>query len=128
MSNDTSYTAAGPAASGDFAEATRRSVARSTLNGLMIWLGEAGLAAARESAGLQATIDQHAAAVRDALGDPEHGPGAVPLAGYATGVRDALIEAQWQLPPTSELDWPALEWPALRLIAICALARAGGFV
>ncbi|WP_432980796.1 DUF6401 family natural product biosynthesis protein [Dactylosporangium sp. CA-233914] len=128
MSNDTSYSAAGTGAFGDFSEATRRSVARSTLNGLMTWLGEPGLAAAREAAGLQAVIDQHAAAIRDALGDPQHGPGAVPLAGYATGVRDALIEAQWQLPPTTEIDWSNLEWPALRLIAICALARAGGFV
>ena len=131
MSNDTSYTAAGTGSSspfGDFTEAARRSVARSTLNGLMTWLGEPGLAAARESAGLQATIDQHAAAVRDALGDPEHGPGAVPLAGYATGVRDALIEAEWQLPPTTDIDWANLEWPALRLIAICALARTGGYI
>ncbi|GAA3294302.1 hypothetical protein GCM10020218_073020 [Dactylosporangium vinaceum] len=127
MSNDTSYTAAGTGAYGDHAEATR-SAARSTLNGLMTWLGAAGLAAARESAGLQATIDQHAACVRDALGDPEHGPGAVALAGYATGVRDALIEAQWQLPPTGDIDWAHLEWPALRLISICALARAGGLV
>ncbi|WP_433052843.1 DUF6401 family natural product biosynthesis protein [Dactylosporangium sp. CS-033363] len=126
MSNDTSTSAAGTY--GDYSEATRRSIARSTLNGLMTWLGEPGLAAARESAGLQAMIDQHAASVRDALGDPESGPGAVPLAGYATGVRDALIEAEWQLPPTTELDWSSLEWPALRLIAICSLARAGGFV
>ncbi|MEU7868375.1 DUF6401 family natural product biosynthesis protein [Dactylosporangium sp. NPDC049140] len=105
MSNDTSYTAAGKGAFGDYAEATRRSVARSTLNGLMTWLGETGLAAARESAGLQAVIDQHAAAVRD-----------------------ALIEAQWQLPPTADIDWSSVEWPALRLIAICSLARAGGYV
>jgi hypothetical protein len=129
MSNDTSFSAAGTGgyvlgAYGDIAEATRRSVARSTLNGLMIWLGEVGLAAARESAGLQAVIDQHSAAVRDALGDPERGPDAVSLAGYASGVRDALIEAQWQLPPTDELDWSKLAWPALRLIAICALARS----
>ncbi|MFG2038025.1 DUF6401 family natural product biosynthesis protein [Dactylosporangium sp. NPDC048998] len=128
MSNDTSFTAAGTGsgAFGDFSEATRLTVARSTLNGLMTWLGEAGLAAARESAGLQAAIDQHAASVRDALGDPAPGLGAVPLAGYATGVRDALIEAQWQLAPSTEVDWSNLEWPALRLIAICALARAGG--
>jgi hypothetical protein len=126
MSNETSFTTAGTF--GDHIEVHRRSVARSTLNGLMTWLGEAGLAAARESAGLQAALDQHSASVRDALGDPEHGPGAVPLAGYATGVRDALIEAEWQLPPTSEIDWAGLEWPALRLIAICALARAGGHV
>ena len=58
----------------DLAEATRHSAARSTLNGLMTWLGESGLAAAAASAGLQAAVDQHAASVRDALGDPERGP------------------------------------------------------
>jgi len=112
----------------DLAEATRHSAARSTLNGLMTWLGESGLAAAATSAGLQAAIDQHSASVRDALGDPERGPSAVSLASYATGVRDTLIEAQWQLPPTSELDWSKAGWPTVRLIAICALARAGGHV
>jgi hypothetical protein len=112
----------------DLAEASRRTVARSTLNGLMTWLGESGLAAAAASAGLQAAVDQHAASVRDALGDPEHGPNAVALASYATGVRDALIEAQWQLPPTSELDWSKAEWPTVRLISICALARAAGHI
>ena len=112
----------------DLAEATRHTAARSTLNGLMTWLGEAGLAAAAASAGLQAVVDQHAAAVRDALGDPERGPNAVSLASYATGVRDTLIEAQWQLPPTSQLDWSRAEWPTLRLIAVCALARTGGHV
>jgi len=112
----------------DIVEATRHSAARSTLSGLMTWLGEAGLSAAGESAGLQATIDQHAASVRDALGDPERGPNAVALASYATGVRDALIEAQWQLPPTTEIDWATVQWPALRLIAICLLARTGDHV
>ncbi|GAA1505210.1 hypothetical protein GCM10009827_018350 [Dactylosporangium maewongense] len=110
----------------DLAEATRHTAARATLNGLMTWLGESGLAAAAASAGLQAAVDQHAASVRDALGDPEHGPNAVALASYATGVRDALIEAQWQLPPTSELDWSKAEWPTVRLIAICTLARSAG--
>ncbi|GGM15448.1 DUF6401 family natural product biosynthesis protein [Dactylosporangium sucinum] len=110
----------------DLAEATRHCAARATLNGLMTWLGEAGLRAAAESAGLRAAVDQHAAAIRDALGDPERGPGVVALAGYATGVRDALIEAEWQLPPTGELDWSRAEWPTLRLIAICSLARDCG--
>lgn len=110
----------------DLAEASRHTAARSTLNGLMTWLGEAGLAAAATSVGLQAAVDQHAASVRDGLGDPERGPNAVALASYAAGVRDALIEAQWQLPPPSELDWSKAEWPTLRLVAICALARAGG--
>lgn len=112
----------------DLAEATRHTAARATLNGLMTWLGESGLAAAVTSAGLQAAVDQHAASIRDALGDPERGPNAIALASYATGVRDALIEAQWQLPPVSELDWSAVQWPTVRLIAVCALARSGGYL
>ena len=112
----------------EIAEATRHSAARSTLNGLMTWLGESGLAATDASAGLLAAVDQHAASVRDALGDPERGASAESLASYATGVRDALIEAQWQLPSASERDWAKVDWPTLRLIAICALARAAGHV
>jgi hypothetical protein len=110
----------------DLTEKLRQSAAKSTLNGLMIWLGEPGLSAATGSAGLMAVVDQHAAAVRDALGDPSGGPSAVSLAGYASGVRDALIEAEWRMPPVSDLDWSSLEWPTVRLLAICLLARAGG--
>ncbi|GAA0737305.1 hypothetical protein Drose_35380 [Dactylosporangium roseum] len=112
----------------DMVEATRHTAARATLNGLMTWLGEAGLHAAASSAGLRAAVDQHAAAVRDALGDPERGPSVVALAGYATGVRDTLIEAEWQLPPVAELDWAKAEWPTLRLVAVCALARSAGYL
>ena len=111
----------------DLSEATRQSAARSMLNGLMTWLGEAGLAAARTNGGLLAEIDQHAAGVRDAFGDPENGPSLVSLAGYATGVRDALIEADWQIPSGSEVDWSALQWPSLRLLGICSLARRHGY-
>jgi hypothetical protein len=108
-------------------EKLRQSAARSTLNGLMIWLGDHGLSAAGRSIGLTAAIDQHAAAVRDALGDPAEGPSAVALAGYAAGVRDALIEAEWRMLPVNELDWSALEWPVVRLLAVCLLARARGY-
>jgi hypothetical protein len=111
----------------ELSEKVRQTAARSTLNGLMIWLGEHGLRAATGSIGLMAAIDQHAASVRDALGDPVEGPSAVALAGYAAGVRDALIEAEWRMPPVNELDWSALEWPAVRLLAVCSLARAGGY-
>jgi len=105
----------------------RQSAARVTLNGLMLWLGEIGLAAATDSAGLLAAVDQHAASVRDSLGDPVDGPDLVSLAGYATGVRDALIEAAWQLPPVSEVDWSQAGWATLRLLAICSIARSNGY-
>lgn len=93
----------------------------------MVWLGETGLSASALLPALAAQLDQHAAAVRDALGDPERGPTAVSLAGYATGLRDALIENTWQLAPLEELDWEQAEWPAVRLVAICAIARSHGY-
>ena len=60
----------------------RQSTARTVLIGLMAGLGEPGLAAAAGCAGLTAALDQHAASVRDALGDPAGGPSAVALAGH----------------------------------------------
>jgi len=92
----------------------------------MGWLGEPGLDAAGRSVRLLAAIDQHAAAVREALGDPKEGPSLVSLAGYASGIRDALIEIGWRLARISEVDWATADWPTLRLLAICSLARAGG--
>jgi len=112
----------------ELSEKLRQSAAKSTLNGLMIWLGEPGLAAAGQRAGLMALIDQHAAAVRDALGDPSDGLSAVSLAGYAAGVRDALIEAEWRLPAVAEQDWSRPEWPTVRLLAICSIARSHGYI
>jgi hypothetical protein len=112
----------------ELSEKLRQSAAKSTLNGLMIWLGEPGLTATRALPGLMALVDQHAAAVRDALGDPGHGLSAVSLAGYAAGVRDALIEADWRVPAVAEQDWSRPEWPTLRLLAICVLARSHGYV
>jgi hypothetical protein len=111
----------------ELANVTRQSAAKSTLNGLMVWLGEAGLRAAALLPALAAAVDQHGASVRDALGDPEAGPHAVPLAGYATGLRDALIESEWQLAPLDDVDWERAEWPTVRLLAICALARSHGY-
>jgi hypothetical protein len=111
----------------ELTDVARHSAAKSTLNGLMVWLGEAGLNASALLPSLAAHLDQHAAAVRDALGDPERGPSAVSLAGYATGLRDALIENSWQLAPVSEIDWERAEWPTVRLVAICAIARGHGY-
>jgi hypothetical protein len=112
----------------ELSEKLRQAAARSTLNGLMIWLGEPGLEAAGRSAGLVALIDQHAASVRDALGDPADGPSAVSLAGYAAGVRDALVETGWRMAAVAMQDWSAPEWPTVRLLAICSLARSHRYV
>jgi hypothetical protein len=106
----------------------RQSAAKTALSELMSWLGDLGLSVAARSVRLTAAVDQHAAAVRDALGDPASGPSAVALAGYATGVRDALAEFDWHLPPMSEVDWSATPWPTVRLLAVCLLATQHGHV
>lgn len=110
----------------DLAAGARQTAARSTLAGLMTWLGEAGIVAAFADPSLLAEVDQHAAAVRDALGDPEGGPGAVSLAGYACGVRDAAISGDWIMPDPATIDWAEADWPTLRLLGVSALARAYG--
>ncbi len=112
----------------DVSEAERQSVAKSTLNGLMAWLGTAGLVASTQVPGLLAEVDQHAASVRDALGDPEPRPDAISLAGYASGVRDASSDAGWLMPDIETVDWSTVDWPTLRLIAVCALSRSYGYV
>jgi hypothetical protein len=109
-------------------EAVRRTAARTTLSGLMMWLGEPGLDVADGSPALMSVLDQHAAQIRDSLGDSADGPNVVALAGYATGIRDALIEAGWTLAPIPEVDWSKPEWPTLRLLAVCLLARTHNFV
>jgi hypothetical protein len=94
---------------------------------LMARLGEAGLAAAAALPGVLAELDQHAAAVLDALcsdGRPDGRPPApFALAGYAEGVRDAAIARGWSAPDGSLLDWTRADWAVLRLVAVCGLAR-----
>lgn len=94
----------------------------------MVWLGDAGLAAFVDVPGLLAEVDQHAAAVRDSLGDPAEGLGPVSLAAYASGVRDAAGVSGWQIPVLDGLDWSSVDWPTLRLLSVCTLARAQGYV
>ena len=90
----------------------------------MAWVGDAGIEAAFTTPGLLSLVDQHAAAVRDALGDPDHGPGVVALAGYACGVRDAAVEHDWLMPDPATINWLVADWPTLRLVGVCSLARA----
>lgn len=99
--------------------------ARAVLAELMTTVGSAGLPAAARSPGLLAAVDQHAAAVRDALPVGRRGISAVVLAGYAEGVRDAAVEHGWQ-PPAAPIDWAAPDWVLTRLLAVCALARTAG--
>ncbi|WP_255375944.1 DUF6401 family natural product biosynthesis protein [Saccharomonospora sp. CUA-673] len=72
--------------------------------------------------GRLATVDQHAAAVRDILTlGGAGGVGTVQLAHYAKGVQDAAHEAGWTPPEPHDA---AGDWVLLRLAAVCLLASA----
>jgi hypothetical protein len=85
-------------------------------------LGVLGRAVTPYRPGLLATIDQHAAEVRETLADDDGSIEATALAAYADGVRDvasargvdpvaAALAGQWDDPP----------WALLRLLAVCEL-------
>lgn len=106
--------------------AARRPAARQFLTDLAALLGRGGLAVAAATPGLLAAIDQHAAAIRDTIGDGWRVPGAAALAGYAQGLRDRGAAHLWEVPSADQVHWPTAEWPVLRLVAVCALARQAG--
>lgn len=88
-----------------------------------------GLAAAAALPGLQAAVDQHAAAVRDILvmGVPMSAGavGAVLLAGYAQGL---LAESGTEPAALACPDWAQADWLRVRLLAVASLAaRPGGW-
>ena len=85
-------------------------------------VGDAGFAAATQSPGLLATIDQHAAGIRDSLSSDVRPLTAVILAAYAEGVRDAAFKHGWR-PPAGPIDWTGNDWVLNRLLAVCSLAR-----
>jgi len=105
----------------------------------------AGLAAAAAIPAVLAAVDQHGAAVRDALLvdtaiDPVTAMEALVvgaaglvvaaplahLAAYLRGVLDQAHADGWLPPDTDDHHrwWPGADWVALRITAICALARA----
>jgi hypothetical protein len=104
-----------------------------------------GLAAAAATPALLATLDQHSAAVRDALlvdtaQDPVAAmealvlgaaglimaPPLAHLAAYLRGVLDQARANGWRPPEEPYAhDWASCaDWVSLRITAICALARA----
>jgi hypothetical protein len=84
-----------------------------------------GYGAMRDCPALLADVDQHAAAVRDALVRVSGRVSAVGLAGYADGLSDTAARHGWQLPTASHrLDWSAPAWHLVRLLAVCALAES----
>jgi hypothetical protein len=100
--------------------------ARELLSHLISRLGRAGLTAASTRPGLLAALDQHIAAVRDALGDGWRIPSVTALAGYAAGLRDRAAEHRWEVPAADEVEWTFAPWPVLRIVAVCALADQAG--
>jgi len=93
--------------------------ARDVLAELGAWIGTTGLIQARLHPGLQAEIDQHAAAIREGLDGDLKPPS---LAGYAEGLHGAAVEAGWE-PPEERIDWSAADWVLLRLLAVYWLHR-----
>jgi hypothetical protein len=88
-------------------------------------IATSGVTAMRADAALLADVDQHAAAVRDALTEVSGRVSAVGLAAYADGVADTAAGNGWQLPADPDgLEWSAPAWPLVRLLAVCVVAEA----
>jgi hypothetical protein len=107
--------------SGAAARAATRS-AHASLGDLMASVGITGLEAADRSPGLLASVDQHAAGVRDSLSADVRPLTAVILAAYAEGVRDAAFKHGWRA-PDGPIDWAVTDWVLHRLLAVCLLSR-----
>ncbi|MEU4240599.1 DUF6401 family natural product biosynthesis protein [Actinoplanes sp. NPDC026619] len=103
--------------------------AAALLDEMMARLGVDGLAAAFADPGLLALVDQHSAAVRDALVDADRDADAAGLAAYATSIIAAARRGGRTLPaigqaPVRPADWKAADWHLQRLLGVCMLAEA----
>ncbi|MBK1788266.1 DUF6401 family natural product biosynthesis protein [Prauserella cavernicola] len=107
---------------GWLSNAWHESASRRELAALSDRLSRVGLAASGLAPGLLATVDQHAAAIRDILALSGDRVGAIELAGYARGIQDVAEESGWQPPARGAF---AGDWVSLRLLAVCLLATAG---
>ncbi len=101
--------------------------ATALLDEMMARVGVDGLAAALADPGLLALVDQHAAAVRDALADAEQPISAESLAAYAKSIVFSARRMGRPVPaageaPTRCADWMAADFHLLRLVAVCMLA------
>ncbi|MQY28489.1 DUF6401 family natural product biosynthesis protein [Nocardia aurantia] len=101
--------------------------ARKTLSRLQLSHGNPAADAAKVVPALSATLDQHAAAVRDILDFGIENSTTVPvtvlLAGYARGlVEHAGHEAVRA--PHDAAGWAEAGWLPMRLAAVCLLAPA----
>ncbi|GLY00073.1 MULTISPECIES: DUF6401 family natural product biosynthesis protein [Actinoplanes] len=104
--------------------------ARAYLDEMMARVGVDGLAAAFAEPALLARIDQHAAAVRDALGAAGRAVDAEGLAAYARSIVAGAVRMGRPVPsagaaPASRSSWGRADWTLLRLVAVCLIAEAG---
>jgi hypothetical protein len=107
--------------------------ARALLDEMMARVGVDGLVAAHTDAGLLAQVDQHAAAVRDALAHAGRAVDAGGLASYAKSIMAAAHRMGRPVPEPghayrSGIAWMAAEWHLLRLVAVCMIAEAAGLL
>ncbi|GAA2533474.1 DUF6401 family natural product biosynthesis protein [Winogradskya humida] len=107
--------------------------ARALLDEMMARVGVDGLAAALGDAGLLAQVDQHAAAVRDALGQAGREVDADGLAAYTRSIVAAAKRMGRPIPEPGQAyvsgpAWLAAEWHLMRLVAVCLIAESAGLL
>jgi hypothetical protein len=107
--------------------------ATALLDEMMARVGVDGLAAAMVDPAVLAQVDQHAAAVRDALASAGRGADASGLAAYAKSIAFAAVRAGRRLPEpgdahTTGAGWLTADWHQIRLVAVCAMAHANGIL
>ncbi|GIF15957.1 DUF6401 family natural product biosynthesis protein [Actinoplanes teichomyceticus] len=115
------------------AAATAAVSADAYLDDMMARVGVDGLTAAFAEPGLLATVDQHAAAVREALRDAGRAIDVDALAAYARSIAAAAVRMRRPVPaageaPTTVAGWSAAGWPLLRLLAVCLIADSAGLL
>ena len=103
------------------------------LDEMMARVGVDGLLAAMTEPAVLAQVDQHAAAVRDALSVAGRRADAAGLAAYAKSIAFAARRAGRPLPSPGEAPvcgpgWMAADWHQMRLVAVCAIADANGLI
>ncbi|WP_067501598.1 DUF6401 family natural product biosynthesis protein [Actinoplanes sp. TFC3] len=103
------------------------------LDEMMARVGVDGLAAALGDAGLLAQVDQHAAAVRDALHSAGREMGAEGLAAYAKSIVAGAARMRRSIPepghaPLTGTAWLAADWHCMRLVAVCLIAETAGLL
>ena len=98
------------------------------LDEMMARVGVDGIAAALADPGLLALVDQHGAAVRDALEEAERPLSAESLASYVKSIVFSARRMGRFVPSAGEApvrcaDWIGADWHLLRLVAVCMIAE-----